>query len=170
MTSGSELSRIDQEILRYAASRSPEEISEKFNGAIEPARVAALTKELLARRDWLTMAEREVMLIIRLENILNDLERVRTDGDLNYENAKTQLGYLKELGNRFDKRRAATQVDLNALYSNQAQLMLKAIDLATAYLRGAFREKIDQQAWDEAIAEGMRLAAAELEKHQAVEQ
>src|SRR5690606_3859221 len=162
MTSGGELSRIDQEILRYAASRSPVEISEKFNGAIEPARVAALTKELLARRDWLTMAEREVMLIIRLENILNDLEAARTASD--YDNAQIQLGYLKELGNRFDKRRAATQVDLNALYNNQAQLMLKAIDLATAYLRGAFREKIDPQAWDEAIAEGMRLAAAELEK------
>src|SRR5690606_10776375 len=168
MTSGGELSRIDQEILRYAASRSPEEISEKFNGAIEPARVSALTKELLARRDWLTMAEREVLLIIRLENILNDLEAARESQD--YANAQVQLGYLKELDNRFDKRRAATQVDLEALYGNQARLMLKAIDIATSYLRGAFRDQVDQAEWDKAIAEGMKLAAAELEKHQAVEQ
>lgn len=162
MTSGGELSRIDQEILRYAASRSPEEISEKFGGAIEPARVAALTKELLSRRDWLTMAEREVMLIIRLENILNDLETARDSHD--YNNAQIQLGYLKELGNRFDKRRAAVQVDLETYDMNVAREMVRAYDIALSYMKGALRADIDEERWDEVAKEALAHAGREVTK------
>jgi hypothetical protein len=154
--------------MRYAASRSAEEISEMLGGVITPERVQEQGKKLVSDRNWLKMAEREMLLIYQFEEIIADLERVRASG--NYEYLGAHLRALKDLGGRLDKLRAATQIDLNALYDNQAQLMLKALDIATSYLRGAFRDKIDQQEWDEAIREGMVLAAAELAKHEAIEQ
>lgn len=163
-----ELNWMDNTILRYSTSLSPEDISRKLNGVMSPERVAARAKELLSSANWLTMVEQEQALILRLQSILNDLEEVRTRGD--YDNAEIQLRYLKEIGNRFDKRRQANAVDLNTLYGNQAQMMLRAIDKAISYLRGAFREKIDQEAWDEALREGMMHAQEELEKHKAIEQ
>lgn len=164
MTSGGELSRIDQTVLRYAAYLSPNEISEKMGGTIPAARISALTKELLASRDWLTLAEREVMLILRLESILADLEDTRANGDLNFENAKTQLGYLKELGNRFDKRRAAVQVDLETYDMNVAREMTRAYELALGYMKGALREQIDEDLWDEVAKEALAHAGREVAK------
>ena len=162
MTSGSELSRIDQEILRYAASRSPEEISEKFNGAIEPARVSALTKELLGRRDWLTMAEREMLLIVRLENVLTNLEAAQSAND--YNNMGLQLGFLKELGHRLDKRRAATTVDLETYDMNVAREMVRAYEIALSYIKNALRSEIDEERWDEVARDALAHAGREVAK------
>ena len=161
-----ELSQIDKVILRYADSQSPDEISQRLGGVITPERVAARGKQLLADANWLTQVEQEELIIRRMRKIVSDMEGSYQDLDTQ----KAQIQALGEIAKRLDKRRDATQVDLEALYGNQAQIMLRAVDLATGYLRGAFREQIDQQAWDEAIQEGMALAAAELQKHEAVEQ
>lgn len=161
-----ELSHVEQTILRYADSESPESISARLGGVIEPSRVAALGKRLLAGANWLTQSEQEDLVIRRMRKIVAKMEGAYQDLDTQ----KAQIQALGEIAKRLDKRREATAVDLEKLYGNQAQIMLRAVDLATGYLRGAFREKIDQENWDAAIREGMALAAAELEKHEAVEQ
>ena len=161
-----ELSHIDQVILRYADSESPDEISVRLGGVITPERVAALGKKLLADATWLTQAEQEELVIRRMRKIVAKME----SGYQDLDTQKAQIQALGEIAKRLDKRREVTQVDLNRLYGNQAQIMLRAVDLATGYLRGAFRDQIDQEDWDAAIREGMALAAAELEKHEAVEQ
>lgn len=159
-----EISRLDDKMLAMADSRSPKEISQALGGVITPTRVAARIKELLETRDWLTDAQQDQMVSLKMRKLLGKVE----DQFFTEDNAKVQLATLKAIGERLDKRRAATAVDLNTLYSNQAQIMLRAIDIATGYLRGAFREQIEQEEWDAAIREGMSLAAAELEKHEAV--
>lgn len=160
------LSHIDQVILRYADSESPEAISERLGGVIKPERVAALGKKLLAGANWLTQAEQEELVIRRMRKIVADME----SGYQDLGTQKAQIQALGEIAKRLDKRREVTAVDLEKLYANQAQIMLRAVDLATGYLRGAFRDQIDQERWDAAIKEGMALAAAELAKHEAVEQ
>ncbi|MFT4260352.1 hypothetical protein [Microbacterium sp.] len=160
--------RVDQTILRYCDSESAEEISLRLGGVVSPERVAARKEVLLTTKNWVTAAQQEELILYRLRVLLAKIEERFQADDL--DSAMVQLRLLKEIGNRFDKRREATQLDLEKLYGNQAAMMLRAFDIATSYLRGAFREQIDQETWDEAILEGMRRAEAELEKHRAIEE
>lgn len=159
------ISKIDRMILLYCDSESPEAIAERFNGAITAKAVAERTQKLLGDPNWLTQAQQEEVILLRMRLIAADMAQ----GFQDLDSQKAQIATLEAIAKRLDKRREATAVDLNSLYQNQATIMLRAIDIATGYLRGAFREKIDQQQWDEAIREGMALAAAELEKHKALE-
>lgn len=160
-----ELSRVDQVLMRYADSESPEQLSNRI-GIMTPERAAARVKALLSSANWLTQAEQEELVIRRMRKIVADME----SGYQDLDTQKAQIAALGEIAKRLDKRREVTAVDLEKLYGNQAQIMLRAVDLATGYLRGVFRDQIEQEQWDAAIREGMALAAAELEKHEAIDQ
>lgn len=168
MAGGNELSKIDQTILRYCDSESAEEISRRLGGVITPERVAAQKEILLTTKKWLTATQEEELVLYRLRTLLAKIEEKFFAEDL--ESAMAQLRILKEISARLDKRREVNAIDLNQLYGNQAVLMLRALDLATGYLRGAFRDQIDQEKWDEALREGMYLAQAEIEKHKAIDE
>lgn len=163
MTSGGELSRIDTTILRYCDSRSANEISEMLGGTVSPARVAALKEELLASRKWVTQAQEEELVLYRLRNIVSRFEEAdNTASDM--ETARVHLGYLKEIGNRLDKRRAATQVDLETYDMNVAREMVRAYDIALSYMKGALRNEIDEERWDEIAKEALAHAGREVTK------
>lgn len=155
-----EISRLDDKMLAMADSRSPKEISDALGGVISPTRVASRIKELLESRDWLTEAQQDQMVSLKMRDLLAKLE-----GEFfNLDNAKVQLMALKAIGDRLDKRRAATQVDLNTYHVNVGREMARVYDIAMSYMKGALREDIDPQRWEEAKQEAMIHARSELAK------
>lgn len=155
---------IDQRLLQNAASMSPDELSRSIEGLMTPVQVAAHVKKLLADRDWLTDAEQDNLITLKLQAILVKLETQFQDN----ENLELQLKFLKEIGNRLDKRRAATEVDLNTLYGNTGRLMAELFDMVVAYMRGALRDEIDGARWDELADEAMQHARHEIAKREAI--
>lgn len=158
----------DAIILRHCDSKSPAEISEMFNGAITPKGVAKRVQELIENPNWLTQAQQEEIILRRMRELVAKIEE-QSKEYRSVEMYEAHIRALEAVAKRVDKRRETNAVDLNSLYGNQAAIMLRALDLATGYLRGAFREQIDQEKWDEAIREGMSLARKEVEKHKAIE-
>ena len=117
---------VDDTILRYADSRSPEEISRMLGGMVSPAQVAAHTKRLLTSRTWLDQAEQESLAFLKLKGLLSELEgQFQT-----LDHTKVQLQLIKAIFERMDKQRLATDEQLSRLYANQAQIMFDAIRLA----------------------------------------
>lgn len=158
--------KVDATIYQFADSESPAEISRRLGGVISPQAVAARTQTLLASKDWLTTQQEGQLIDLRLRKILVTLE----DRFLDIDSAMMQLKLLKEMGNRLDKRAASTSLNLDSLYGNQGKLMAKAYDIALSYIKGALREQIDPDKWDELAKEALGHAQAELAKHEAIEQ
>ncbi|WP_217181632.1 hypothetical protein [Streptomyces sp. AC495_CC817] len=160
MATGSELSRIDQTILRYCDSESAEEISRRLGHVITPERVAAQKEQLLTSKKWLTATQEEELVLYRMRNVLAQLEEQFLDLD----NASVQLRYLKEIGNRLDKRREATQFDLETYDLNVAREMTRVYEIALGFMKGALRGEIDPDVWDEVAREALAHAGAEVAK------
>lgn len=160
-----ELSRIDQTILRYADSESPEEISARFNGAITPERVAAQAKKLLADANWLTAAEQEELVIRRMRKIVADMEGAYQDLDTQ----KAQIAALESIAKRLDKRRENIQIDLETYDANVGREMARGYDIALGFMKGALRDEIDPEVWDSIAKDALIHAGQEVMK-KAVEQ
>lgn len=152
------LSQIDRTILRYCDSESAEEISRRLGGVITPERVAAQKTVLLTSRKWIDAAEQDELVLYRLRQILAAFEGQTLDND----NAMVQLRFLKEIGNRLDKRREATQVDLETYDLNVARAMTEAYNIALGYMKGALRGEIDPDVWDELAREALAHAGQEV--------
>lgn len=160
-----ERANVDDTILRYADSMSPEEISRLLGGVISPATVAARTQTLLTAKDWLSEAQEDQLVTLRMKQLVNDLLDSKYAQDYKYMDIR--LKALTALGDRLDKRRQATTVDLNTLYGNQGAIMARAYDIALSYMRGVFKELIDADLWDETAREALVVAQSEILKHEA---
>ena len=158
--------KIDDKILQLADSHSPEEISHALNGVVSPAKVAAHTQTLLKSKDWLTDVQEDALISYKMKKVLIGLEGQFMDLD----HALARLKVLKEIGNRLDKRKAATDTDLNKLYANQGRIMGQVVDIALGYVKGALRDKVDPDLWDDIVKEAMYSAQAEIAKYEAVEE
>jgi len=139
---------------------SPDELSRSIEGLMTPVQVAAHVKKLLADRDWLSEAEQDNLITLKLQGILSKLETKFQDN----ENLELQLKFLKEIGNRLDKRRAATEVDLTTYHSNVGREMGRIYDLALAHLRGALTYAVDPDEWDDAADAALQFAQSEAMK------
>lgn len=139
---------------------SPDELSRSIEGLMTPVQVAAHVKKLLADRDWLSEAEQDNLITLKLQGILSKLETKFQDN----ENLELQLKFLKEIGNRLDKRRAATEVDLTTYHSNVGREMGRIYDLALAHLRGALTHAVDPDEWDDAADAALQFAQSEAMK------
>ena len=157
---------IDDKILRLAGSRSPEEISRALGGTVSPEKVASHLQTLLRQKDWLTATQQDALITYRMQSVLSELE----DRFLDIDHAKVILQYLKALGDRLDKRAAATDHDLTTLYSNQGQIMARAYDIALSYMKGALRDDVDPEKWDTLAQDALTHAQAELAKYELTEQ
>lgn len=155
------VSKLDDRMLSMADSRSPEEISKALGGVIRPERVAQRITELLDTRDWLSEARQDTLVVMKMRKVLTKLEGQFMTDDV----AKIQLAYLKAIGDRLDKRRAATEVDLNTYHVNVGREMARVYDLALAYMKGALRAEIDAELWDTTSKEALEHARTELAKH-----
>ncbi len=148
---------VDQRLLLNAARMSPAELSADIGGLMNPAQVAAHVKRLLAERDWLTEAEQDMLTTQKMQAALAKLESKYQD----YENLALQLKYLKEIGVRLDKRREATQIDLNTYSANVGREMGRIFDMALAYMKGALSHEIDADTWDDAADAALEHAQTE---------
>lgn len=156
---------VDDIILRYADSHSPEEIAQKLGGIVTPAAVAARGKVLLKSTNWLESVEQEQLTLLKLRRLLSRLEEKHLDLD----NAKIQHGLLKTIAERLEKRSQRNTQDLNVLYANQGRIMAQAFDIALSYMKSALRDSIDAGEWDELQREALEHARAELEKYEVKE-
>ncbi len=154
--------KVDDLILQYVDSHSPEAISQMLGGVVSPARIRLRAQELVRTADWLTEAEQDKVVMLKLRRVLAELEGRYLDVD----NAKLRLAFLREIGGRLEKRRAATDTDLNTLYANQGRIMGRIFDMALSYMSGAFREQIDPVRWAAAKKEALKHANAELQKYE----
>lgn len=160
--------KVDDKLLQLADSHSAEEISALLGGVLSPKTVASHTKKLLKSKNWLTRAEESQLLLHRLRKVLIELEGKFLDND----NATQRLRYIKEIGARYDARDAATQVDLDVLYGNQAIIMGQAIELALQKALTSLRESYpDLLEGDirQALRLALPVAAAEIQARTADE-
>ena len=156
---------IDEKILALADSHSPVEIAARLGGVLSAKAIAARITELLKARDWLTLAQQDQLITLRMKRIAAEFEGKYLDKD----NATVLLRYLKEIGNRLDKRSAATSMDLDRLYGNQGKIMARAYAIALDHMKTQFGDVIDSDEWDAAARDGLLHAEAELAEHESVE-
>ena len=154
--------KMDDTILRFAGSHSPEEISYMLGGLVSPQRVAARVQELLASKSWLTQQQEQRRLYLTLSGVLAELQGRYLDVD----NAKVILQLIKEQSRQLEVASRAQETDLNKLYDNQGRIMARIFDMALSYIRGALRDEIDPDRWDELQAEALLMAQGEIAKHE----
>jgi hypothetical protein len=153
---------VNETILRYADTKSPEEISQMLGGLITPARVASQTKELLTSRNWLDQIDQERLVFHKLRALLTNLEGQYTSLD----NAKVQLSLIKVIFDRADKIMARNDVHVDTYNQNVGRIMGRVVDIALSYMRGALREEVDAARWDELMVEAMQHARTEIAQHE----
>lgn len=161
---GRELSIDDQLIMGAARDMSPEDISREIGGILTPARVMVRTRELLKAPDWLTRAQNEQALLLVLRNRVYELQREK-----GLDAIKVQAGIIKDLLGQLDKQYARNEADLTSYSQNVGRQLGHVVDLVLTYMRGAMRDEIDLQKWDESIEEALVIAQSEIAKKQAVE-
>lgn len=141
------------------------EMSRELGGVLTAKQCAAKLDELLDAPDWMTAAREDRLITIRMSQILATLEERFQDID----NMTLQLKVLKELGNRLDKRQAATTVDLNTWNANTGRELGRIVDQSMAYMKGALREKVDAETWEQLEGEALAFAKAEIRKRELTE-
>ena len=153
---------VDDTILRYADSRSPEEISRMLGGMVSPAQVAAHTKRLLTSRDWLEKKEQEDLAFYQLKATLAELR----EGYRDVATRKLELQYISKLFDRIDKRSLVTEDQLHTYNANVGRIMGRVVDMALSYMKGALREEVDAAKWDALMLEALGHARKEIAKHE----
>lgn len=156
---------VDAKILRYADSRSLEQISEIIGGVLSPEAVGARAQVLLKTPDWLTAAQKDQVLLGRMHELLEEIEEYFQDE----KTFKLRLDTLKSIGDRLDKRKAATDNDLNMYSRNIGRQIGALVDESLAYMKGALREDVDGDRWEQIKEEAMtnayaKIAAREVEE------
>ena len=145
-----------------AEGMSMEEISERLNGAISPAQAGDRIKQLFKMKDWLTAAEEDQALMLEFRRILTTLKERYEDND----NLTLQIKVLDKLSGRLDKRREATNTDLNTYSQNIGRQIGRVVDNAMSYMQGALRDQIDPDIWDELKKEALQHARSEIAKNE----
>jgi hypothetical protein len=162
--------QIDRLLLQGAASgRSAKELSALTNGVVKPEEARLRVSALLEERDWLSQAQRKKLLLEDL-HVLKDELFDRINRYASTDAVSPLVGVLKEIGNRLDKGDAATEIDLNRLYENQGVLMGRVVDQALSYMKGALRQQVDADLWDELVKEALINAQTEIAKYEAIEE
>lgn len=158
------LSEIDAVLVRYADSLSPAQISFKIEGALSPEQVMTRIGQLLDSPDWLTAAQQDQLVTLKMRQLVVELEEMPRTA----RNAEILIRALEAVGNRLDKRQAATERDLSTLYAFQGAVMLDAIQKALDYMKKTLTaaDKIDPAEWDTALSAAMRFAQMEVASHE----
>lgn len=153
---------MDDTILRYADSHSPEEISYMLGGLVSPERIAGRVQELLKSKNWLTRAQQQQRLYLTLTGLLAKLQERYLDLDT----AKVILATVKELFKQTQELGKATDEDLNKLYGNQGLIMARIVDKSLSYMQGAFRDEIPAEKWEAVMYEALQIARDEIALHE----
>lgn len=160
-----QLSEIDDILIRYGDVESAAALSFRLKGILSPSQCAARLTSLLEAPDWLTQAQKDVAITLKMQRLVNKLE----DLPPTTRSIEVALAGLERIGNRLDKRVQATQADLTKLYAFQGSVLLDAITIALAKMKELLAPDEDQNAlaaWDGALENGLRAAQLELSRHE----
>lgn len=158
------LSDVDQVLVRYADTLTPQAISFKLDGLLTPEQVMARITQLVDTPDWLSGAQQDNLVTMKMRQLIVELEEMpRT-----VRNAEVLIRALESLGNRLDKRVAATQKDLSQLYAFQGTVMLEAINTAMTHMKARLTgaSGLSEEEWDSALESALRHAQMEIGKHE----
>jgi hypothetical protein len=163
-----ERSAVDSKLLSLAR-KSPAEIADLTG--LDSGFVAARISELLESRDWLSDRQEERLLleeVAELKDLVMDALRSSADGKEFAANASVALRTLKLIGERLDSRRKLVDADISEITAAQARLFGRAFDRALGFLVSQMKlsdELPDDETVDLWVADGLRLAARELDSH-----
>ncbi len=153
-----------------AAGRSPLEISQRIGGVLTPEQVAVRVNQVLAAPDWLTEAQQERALLqlvrINLLDLRAKVEGERVTLDQYHDSVKIQLAYVDRIFDRYNRRAAATEEELNTYNANVGRQLGRVVDLVLSYMRGALRDEIDAAEWDRLVHDAMEVARVEIASKQ----
>ena len=159
----SEVSLLDETLLRAAAAGKSGEEIERLTG-IPAAQAVVHVKNLLARRDVWTDVEQRQLLVHEL-NVLKD-SLLRNAVELqDPTSARLLLQTLQELGRRLDAQKSSLDADVLRLSEYQQGVMLRAMDAALGFAKRELRDKYPSVSVDELdalVGEGLLRAKAEL--------
>lgn len=158
------LSEVDAVLIRYADTLSSTAISFKIEGRLTPQQVMSRITTLLDTPDWLTAAQQDQIITMKLRVLITQLEEMPLTARL----AEVMIAALEKLGNRLDRRSEATERDLSTLYAFQGTVMLEAISVAMGHMRERVTDgdAMKQAQWDDALESAIRFAQMELAKHE----
>lgn len=158
------LSEIDQTLIRYADTLSLNAISFKIEGVLSPEQCGARISQLLDTPEWLTQAQQDQAVTLKMRQLVVQFEEM----PLTARTGEVMLKALEQIGNRLDKRTAATEKDLSTLYAFQGTVLLDAVNAAMAHMRGALTKGkvLAEEQWDAALESALRFAQIELTKHE----
>jgi len=158
------LSEVDQVLVRYADTLSPQAISFKIGGILTPEQVMSRIAQLLETTDWLTAAQQDALVTMKMRQLIVELEEMK----LSPRVAEIMIRALESLGARLEKRQVATEKDLSTLYAFQGVVMLDAITIAMNHMKAKLTkgDPVEEQEWDDAMVDGIRFAQMELAKHE----
>jgi hypothetical protein len=159
------LSEIDAVIVRYADSMSPAAISFKIEGRLSPEQVMVRIGQLLDSPDWLTTAQQDQLVTLKMRQLVAELEEMpRTT-----RNAEVLLRGLEAVGARLEKRQAATTQDLTQLYAFQGVAMVDEIEKIVTAIKAKMPElsTLDMVRWNALLSVELRNAQMRLAKLEA---
>lgn len=150
-----------------AAGYSRAEISRRLGGALTPERVHDRINELLEAPDWLTdvQQERALLQLVRI-NLMELRTNIRKDHGDYLDGMKLQLAYIDRIFERYTKRAEATQEQLNTYNTNVGRVLGRVVDIALSYMRGALRDEIESDRWDELVQDALMTARTEISRHE----
>lgn len=158
------IAEIDDILIANADVLSPSAISFKLEGLLTPAQVRARITTLLDAPDWLTSAQADQLVTMKMRQIVTAL----TSQTLTARNAEVILNGLEKIGNRLDRRHETTEKDLQTLYAFQGTVLLDAISVALQYIRSQVAKGdpgLELQ-FDRSLETALRFAQIELNKHE----
>lgn len=159
------LSEIDAVLVRYADSLSPAAISFKIEGILTPEQVMTRIGQLLDSPDWLTSAQQDRLVTLKMRQLIAELEEM----PLNPRVAEILIRALEALGSRLERRAVATDRDLSVLYAFQGSVMLDSIEKALSHMRRSLTggNPVAEKQWDDALETALRFAQMEIGRHEA---
>lgn len=161
----SELTTIDKRLLRYAAYKSPEEISELLNGVVSPVEVASRVMELLRSRDWLSTLQKKQLLTDRLWELTDTYWDYASQGSI--KSAEIVLKSLKEVRSVLDEDRINIEEAMTRITTEHGQQMGKAIAASFEMLLKELESrdiKIDAKDADEILLKVLKPAFTSIEE------
>lgn len=158
------LSEVDQALIRYADTLSLNALSYKIGNILTPEQCGARIVQLLDAPDWLTLAQQDRLVTMKMRLLIVNLEEMT----LSARTAEILIRALESLGNRLDRRQEATDRDLHTLYAFQGGVLLDGINAAMAHMRGRLTagDKLSEKEWDDALESSIRYAQMEIVKHE----
>jgi hypothetical protein len=158
-----EVSLLDEALLRAAASGKSGEEIERLTG-VPAAQAVVHVKNLLARRDVWSEVEQRQLLVHEL-NVLKDSLMQNAVDFKDLESASLLLKTLQELGRRLEAQRVSLDADVLRLSEYQQGVMLRAMDAALDFAKRELRDRYPDvvvSELDELVGEGLLRAKAEL--------